>query len=89
MNANSAFSGSYTENRFRYQQFDIRQIGILRGGHPVVEFNAADTGRLYVTAMKAMNFQVDNPWIPIHKFKDHYLLIFDLISMQDATENCL
>ena len=37
--------------------------------------------------MKAMNFQDDIPSIPIDDFKDHYVLVFDLTSMQDATEN--
>ena len=36
--------------------------------------------------MKAMNFQDDIPSIPIDNFKDHYVLVFDLTSMQDATE---
>ena len=57
MNTNSAFTGSYTENPFWYQQFDLRQIRILRGGQPIVDFDAADNCRLYVTTMKAMNFQ--------------------------------
>ena len=41
--------------------------------------------------MKAMNFQDDIPSIPIDNFKDHYVLVvllFDLTSRQDATENC-
>ena len=38
--------------------------------------------------MKAMNFQDDIPSIQIDNFKDHYVLVFDLTSMQDATENC-
>ena len=38
--------------------------------------------------MKAMNFQDDIPSIPIDNFTDHYVLVFDLTSMQDATENC-
>ena len=38
--------------------------------------------------MKAINFQDDIPSIPIDNFKDHYVLVFDLTSMQDATENC-
>ena len=38
--------------------------------------------------MKAMNFQDDIPSIPIDNFKDHYVLVFDLTSMQDAIENC-
>ena len=88
MNTNSAFTGSFTENPFCYQQFDLRQIRILRGGQPIVDFDTADNCRLYVTTMKAMNFQDDIPSIPIDDFKDHYVLVFDLTSMQDATENC-
>ena len=38
--------------------------------------------------MKAMNFQDDIRSVPIDIFKDHYVLVFDLSSMQDATENC-
>ena len=38
--------------------------------------------------MKAVNFQDDIPSIPIDDFKDHYVLVFDLTSMQDAAENC-
>ena len=37
--------------------------------------------------MKAQNFQHDIPSIPIDNFKDHYVLVFDLTSMQDVTEN--
>ena len=89
MNTNSAFTGSYTENPFWYQQFDLRQIRILRGGQPIVDFDAADICRLYVTTMKARNFQDDIPSIPIDNFKDHYVLVFDLTSMPlEATENC-
>ena len=39
--------------------------------------------------MKAMKVQDDIPSFPIDNFKDHYVLVFDLISVQDATENCL
>ena len=88
MNTNSAFTGSYSENPFWYQQFELRQIRILRGGQPIVDFDAADNCRLNVTTMKAMNFQDDIPSIPIDNFKEHYVLVFDLTSMQDATENC-
>ena len=88
VNTNSAFTGSFTENPFWYQQFDLRQIRILRGGQPIVDFDMADNCRLYMTTMKAMNFQDDIPSIPIDDFKDHNVLVFDLTSMQDATENC-
>ena len=88
MNTNSAFTGSFTESLFWYQQFDLRQVRILRGGQSIVDFDTADNCRLYVTTTKAMNFQDDNPSIPNDDFKDHYVLVFDLTSMQDATENC-
>ena len=88
MNTNSAFTGSFTENPIWYQQFELRQIRTLGGGQPIVDIDAADNCRLYVTLMKAMNFQDDIPSIPIDNFKDHYILVFDLTSMQDATKNC-
>ena len=69
MNTNSACSGSYTENLFWEQQFDVRQSRIPREGQPVVDFDAADKCRLYVTTVKAMNFQGDIPSIPIDIFQ--------------------
>ena len=87
MKTNSAFTGSYTENPFRYQQFELRQTRILRRSQPIADFDAADNCRLYVTTTKAMNFQDDIPSIPIDNFKDHYVLVLDLTSMKDATEN--
>ena len=87
-NTNSAFTGSCTENPFWYQQFDLRQIKILTGSQPIVDFVAADNCRFYITTMKLMNFQDDIPSIPTNNFKDHYVLVFDLTSMQDATKNC-
>ena len=85
---NSAFPRSYTEIAFWYQNFDLRQTRILRGGQSIVDFCAADNCCLYVTKMKAMNFQDDIPPISNDNFKYHYVLVFDLTSMQDATENC-
>ena len=35
-----------------------------------------------------MNFQDDFPSVRSDFFKKNYLLVFDLTSMQDATENC-
>ena len=88
MNTNSIFNGSSTENPFWYQQYDLIQFRILRGGQEIVDSDTVDNCRLYVTTMKAMNFQDDIPSIAIDDFKDHYVLVFDLTSMQDATEIC-
>ena len=45
-NTNSAFTGSYTENPFWYQQFELRKIRIIRVGQSIVDFDAADNCRL-------------------------------------------
>ena len=88
MNTNSAFSGSFSENPIWYQQFGLRKIKTLRGGQPVVDFDAAENYCLYVTTMKAMNAQDDIPSTPTDNFQDYNVLVFDLTSMQDASENC-
>ena len=88
MNSNSAFTGSFAENLLWYQQFDLRDIRTLRKGQPFVHHDTTDNCRLYVTTVKAMNFRDDIPSIPVDNFKDHYVLVFDLTSMQDATEHC-
>ena len=88
MITHSAFTGSYIENPFWYQKLDLGHFRILRRGQPIVNFGAADNCRLYVPTIKAKNFQDDFPSITIDNFKDHYVLVVDLTSMQDATENC-
>ena len=57
-------------------------------GQLYVDSDTADNCRLYVTTMKGMNFQDDIPSTPINDFKDHYVLVFDLTSTQDATDKC-
>ena len=84
---NSAFTGSCTENPFWYQQFDLRQTRTLRGGQPIIDNDAADNGCQNVTTMKALSYQDDISAVPFDHFKDYKVLVFDLTSMQNATEN--
>ena len=88
MNSNSGFTGSFADNPFWYQQFNLRDIRIFRGGQLIVNHDTTDNCRLYVTTMKGMNFQDDFPSIPVDNFKNHYVLVFDLTSVRDATEHC-
>ena len=88
MNSNSAFTGSIAENPFWYQPFNLRDNRTLRWRQPIVQHDTTDNCRLYVKTTKAMNFQDDIPSIPVDNFKDHYVLVFDLTSMQGATEHC-
>ena len=88
MNSNSAFTGSFAENPFWYQQFFLGDIRILTGGQSKLQHYTTDNCRFYVTTLKAMNFQDGIPSIPVDNFKDHYVLVFDLTSMRDATVQC-
>ena len=56
MNTNSPFTGFYSEKPFWYEQFHLRQLRILRGDQPIVDFDSADICRLYVTTLKGKNF---------------------------------
>ena len=89
LNTNTAFTRSYAENLFWYQQFTFRQNKIIRGGQLKVDFDFADICRLYVKTITAMIFQDDIPSMLIDNLKDYYVLLFDLTSLQDATENCV
>ena len=37
--------------------------------------------------MKAMNFNEEISALPNHQFQNHYILVFNLISLQDDDEN--
>ena len=60
----------------------------MRSKKRIVNFDAADNFWPVFHDNEAMNVQNDNPSIPTVNFKDHDVLVFDLTSMQDATENC-
>ena len=60
------------------------QYKIVRG-QPIVVFDAAHYCRLHVTARKALNFPEGISSILIDKSKYHYVVVFDLTSMQVAT----
>ena len=84
----SVFTGSFTQRPFWYEQFDLRQIGLLRCGQPFVDLNGIDNCGLCVTTMKSNIFQDDIPSISNEDFKDQFLLVFELTSIEDATGNC-
>ena len=65
MNSNSAFTGSFAENPFWYQQFILGDIIRLRRGQPIVHHGKTENCRLYVTTMKEMNFHDNIPSIPL------------------------
>ena len=87
MNTNSALTGHFQENPFHYQKFGLRELRIVRRGRAIVSVDTTNDCRAYVTTMKAMNFNEEIPALPNNLFQNHYVLVFDLTSLQDAGEN--
>ena len=87
MNTNSAVAGSFHENLFNYQQFHLRELRIIRGGRAIVSLDTTSPCRPYSITMKAMQFNEDFPALPMEDFQNHYILVFDLTSLQDAAEH--
>ena len=87
MNTNSAVAGSFHEKLFNYQQFHLRELRIIRGGIAIISLDTTSPCRPYVTTMKAMQFNEDFPALPLEDIQNHYILVFNLTSLQDAAEH--
>ena len=86
MNTNSAVAGSFYENPFSYRRFHLGELRIIRGGRAIVSLDTTSPCRPYVTTMKAMQFNEDFPAVPMKHYQYHYILVFDMTSLQDAAE---
>ena len=87
MNTKSAFIKSYFDNPCWREHCVVRQTRTLRVGQAKANFDAAENCRFCVTTAKAMNFQADIISITIENFKDHFLLVFHLTSVNDSSKN--
>ena len=86
MNTNLAVAGSFHEKLFNYQQFHLRELRIIRGGRAIISLDTTSPCRPYVTTMKATQFNGDFPALFMEVIQNHYILVFDLTSLQDAAE---
>ena len=86
VNTNSTVAGSFHKIPFNYQQFHLRELRIIRGGRAIFSLETTSPCRLYVTTMKAMQFNEGFPALPMEDFQTHYILLFDLTSLHDAAE---
>ena len=85
-NTNSAFTGHFQENPFHYQKFGLRELRIVRGNRAIISLDTTKDCGAYVTTMEVMNFNEKIAVISNHQFQNHYILVFDLNSLQDAGE---
>ena len=59
---------------------------MIQGERAIVSIDTTSPCRSYVTTKKAMQYNKDFPVLPMKEFQNHFILVFDLISQQDAAE---
>ena len=87
MSSSESFNGTNNVNPFHFQKFDLREIIIYRNGFPVAgtPINTEDDKRIYFNSMGALAYVENGHGIPLAEFPDHYIMVFDLTSTQEAT----
>ena len=87
MKTNSLFKQKFFKNPFWNQYINFGQFKLLRGGRlSIVNFDAVDNYGLNDTTKKSMKFEGDILSKTFQNLKHLYVIVFDLISMHDATE---
>ena len=83
----TAFIGTNTANPFHYQKFCLREITIHRNGFATAgtPMSTTDNKRLYYNSMSALAY-VENGH-GMSEFANHYIMVFDLTSTQEATHD--
>lgn len=88
---NAAFLGSKTTNPFHYQKFHLNEITVYRNGFPVAgtPLPTENEKRTYLNTMDALAFAHLSHGIPFEDYANHFLMVFDLTSTQQASHDYL
>ena len=84
-----AFIGTNTLNPFSYRKFDLNEIIIYRNGFATAgtPMSTTDNKRLYYNSMAALAYVENGHGISLTDFPEHYIMVFDLTSTQEATHD--
>ena len=85
----TGFNGKTNENPLHFQKFGLEEIIIYRNGFPTAgtPMPTADNKRLYYNSMGALAYVESGHGIPLADFPNHYIMVFDLTSTQEATHD--
>ena len=89
MNTNTAFGASNVHNPFYYGKHGLRSITVLRNGIPIVgtPMETTDSKRAYYKSLQALAFGHSSHNIPLNQFDNHFVLVFDLTSTEEASHD--
>ena len=87
--AGDSFNGTNTVNPFNYQKFGLREITVFRNGFATAgtPMSTIDNKRLYYNSMSALAYVENAHGIPLSEFSNHFIMVFDLTSTQEATHD--
>ena len=89
--AGDAFIGTNTVNPFNYRKFGLRvpAITVFRNGFATAgtPMSTIDNKRLYYNSMSALAYVENGHGIPLSEFSNHFIMVFDLTSTQEATHD--
>ena len=89
MVANKDFRGSRASDPFHYKKYDMSRVELLRGnGVPIAgtPVDTRDNARIYHNSLSALGFKNGGNGIALDDFCDHFVLVFDLTSSQEASK---
>ena len=87
--AGDAFIGTNTVNPFNYRKFGLREITVFRNGFATAgtPMSTIDNKRLYYNSMSALAYVENGHGIPLSEFSNHFIMVSDLTSTQEATHD--
>ena len=88
MNLNADFTGTATTNPIHYQKFGLKMLQLMRNGIPVggTPLDTTYNVRAYFNSCWALGFSNGGHSVPLSDFDDHFVLVFDLTSTQEASQ---
>ena len=91
MNTNTAFGASNMSNPYHYQKFGMRAITLYRNGIPTAgtPLETIDDKRAYLSSLTALAFGRNSHGIPLNGFPHHYVIVFDLTSTLEASQELI
>lgn len=89
MNTNTAVAGTNDQNPYYYQKFGLRSITIYRNGIPIAgtPLSTVDNNRLYFKSLSALSFTDQGHGISLADYPNHFVMVFDLTSTQEAAHD--
>ena len=91
MSTNGGFLGAKRTNPFHYQKFGLNSITVYRNGYPIAgtPLETDNDKKIYLNSLEALAFEQHGHGIPFADYSNHYLMVFDLTSTQQASHDYL